>query len=122
MSRAVTIALIVYGVSLARSDHDYQNTILWFGGGTGLAGLTAACVAATSRRRYEWVLAAGAVLIALGIAVLLWKASADGSLSWNSCTHDCAEGETNPYLGLAFIYVVNLIGWAVGATLGRGVR
>ena len=61
------------------------------------------------------------MLIAVVLAALLWKAYADGSLTWNSCTHDC-EGDTNPYLALAFVYLANLFGWVVGAKLGLGVR
>ena len=86
----------------------------------GLAGFAVACIAATTRRRYVWVVGTGAVLVAVVLAALLWRAYAANTLTWNSCTHDC-EGDTNPYLALAFVYLASLFGWVVGATFGLGV-
>jgi hypothetical protein len=119
-SIAVATGLIAYGLWLAHADHEYRNTILWLGGGSGLAGFTAGCIAATSRRRYLWALAAGAVLVAGWLAVLLGWAYAENTLTWNSCSRNCAGPD--PYAALVFVYLANLVGWMIGATLGLGVR
>jgi hypothetical protein len=120
VSIAIATGLIAYGLWLARADHEYRNTILWLGGGAGLAGFTAGCIAATSRRRYLWALAAGAVLVAGWLAVLLGWAYAENTLTWSSCSRDCAGPD--PYAALVFVYLANLVGWTIGATLGLGAR
>ena len=117
---AVATGLIAYGLWLAHADDEYRTTILWLGGGSGLAGFAAGCIAGTSRRRYLWALAAGAVLVAGWLAVLLGWAYAENTLTWNSCSRDCAGPD--PDVVLVFVYLANLVGWTIGATLGLGVR
>jgi len=118
----IVVALLASGVWLAHGDHDYRNTIAWFGGYAGVAGLIVGSAVATTRRRYVGVLFAGAAVVAAVLGGFVLQAYADDGLTLNSCSTNCEGGRYLAYEVFPIAYLANLFGWFVGARLGSLIR